>query len=93
MNTTTPEIGLEKRTLITPNAQQKKSRLPNEVFQTFTHEGMTKMGKEDRADIIELLMKNLGLQNEFSQPTKPSKSGRKLTPLNVRQKCENLGMS
>ena len=47
MNTTTLEIGLEKRTLITPNAQQKKSRLPNEVFQTFTHEGMTKMGKED----------------------------------------------
>ena len=44
------------------------------------------MAKEDQVDILELLMRNLGLQNEFSRPTKPTKAGRKLTPMNVRIK-------
>ena len=44
------------------------------------------MGKEEQVDILELLMKNLGLQNEFSWSIKPSKAGRKLTPLDVSLK-------
>ena len=63
MNATTPEISLEKRTPMTSNTRQRKSRLAKEVFQTCTREGITKMGKEGQIDILELLMKNLELQN------------------------------
>ena len=66
---------------MTSNTWQRKSRLAKEVFQTCTREGITKMGKEGQIDILELLMKNLELQN--SRPTKQSKAERKLTPLNV----------
>ena len=68
------------------NTRKRKSRLAKEVFQAFTRKGFTKMAKEDQVDILELLMRNLGLQNEFSRPTKPTKAGRKLTPMNVRIK-------
>ena len=78
---------------MSPNTRQRKSRLAKEVFQAFTRKGITKMAKEDQVDILELLMRNLGLQNEFSRPTKPTKAGRKLTPMNVRIKCRSFGMS
>ena len=69
-----------------PEGICKTMELAKEVFQAFNRKGITKMVKEDQVDILELLMRNSGLQNELSRPTKPTKTGRKLTPVNVRIK-------
>ena len=71
---------------MTSNTWQRKSRLAKEVFQAFTRKGITKMAKENQVHLPEILMRNLGLQNKFSQPTKPIKAARKLMPMNVRIK-------
>ena len=78
-----PESSIPQHTPLTPNTRQRKSRLAKEVFQAFTREDITKMAKEDQVDILELLMRKLGLQNEFSRSTKTTKAQRKLTPMNV----------
>lgn len=83
MNVTTPESSIPQHI---PDTQQRKSRLAKEVFQAFTCKGITKMAKENQVDILQILMRNFGLQNEFSRPTKPTKAGRKFTPMNVRIK-------
>ena len=86
MDVTTPESSIPQHTLMSPNTRRRKSRVAKEVFQAFIRKGTTKMAKEDQVDILELLMRNLGSQNEFSRPTKPTKAWRKLTPMNVRIK-------
>lgn len=86
MNVTTPESSIPQHIPMTPDTQQRKSRLAKEVFQAFTCKGITKMAKENQVDILQILMRNFGLQNEFSRPTKPTKAGRKFTPMNVRIK-------
>ena len=46
-----------------PEGICKTMELAKEVFQAFNRKGITKMVKEDQVDILELLMRNSGLQN------------------------------
>ena len=44
------------------------------------------MTTQDQVEILELLMKKMGLQGDFRRPSKPTKAGRKLTPFSTRVK-------
>ena len=61
MNVTIPESSIPQLTLMSLKKNHSK-----EVFQAFICKGITQMTKEDQVDILELLMRNLGLRNEFS---------------------------
>ena len=71
---------------MTPNTRQRKTRLSLAIFDTMEEKGITAMSTQDQVEILELLMKKMGPQNEFLRPTQPTKAGRKLTGFETRLK-------
>ena len=64
---------------LTPNTRQRKNRVSINVFKTIKNEGIINMSKQDQVEILESVMRKMGIQDEFCKPAKPSKAGRKLT--------------
>ena len=71
-----------KDVLMSPNTRKRNSRLAEDVI-NFIKDSL--ISKNDELDVVTLAMKRLGLFYQICLVSKPSKSGRKLTPLATRQ--------
>ncbi|XP_066932940.1 uncharacterized protein [Clytia hemisphaerica] len=67
---------------MTPNTRKRKSRL-SEDLTTFISE--LELDTDDQVDVITLSLKKLGILDQFNFTRKPTKSGRKLLPFEVRK--------
>ena len=65
-----------------PNTRKQKSRI-SEDLSCYISE--LDLSKEDQVDVISLSLKKLGLMDKINFTRKPTKSGRKLTPLHFRK--------
>lgn len=85
----TPESNQAPHTnvLLTPNTRQRKHRLAKSITETVKEWSIS---TSEQLDVIDLALKQLNLKDHFQFIRKPTKSGRKLTPLHVRQVVWNF---
>ena len=67
---------------MTPNTRKRKSRISEDLACYISE---LDLRKEDQVDVISLSLKKLGLMDKINFTRKPTKSGRKLTPLHFRK--------
>ena len=67
---------------MTPNTRKRKSRISEDLACYISE---LDLSKEDQVDVISLSLKKLGLMDKINFTRKPTKSGRKLTPLHFRK--------
>ena len=67
---------------MTPNTRQWKSRLSKQLT---TYIQQLDISKEDKVDVMTLLLKQLNLCEAMKFQRKPTKAGRKLTSLTTRK--------
>jgi hypothetical protein len=72
---------------MTPGTRKRKSRISKDLSSFIEEMGLS---QEDSVDAITLALKNLGLLEAFKYMRKPSKAGRKLTPIETRKAVWNF---
>ena len=67
---------------MTPNTRKRKSRIANDLAEFIEQ---LNLSDEDQVDVITLSLKKLNLLDVLQFQRKPTKAGRKVTPMTVRK--------
>ena len=71
---------------MSPNTRKQKSRVVQQIMDSVNETAVPEISVNDRVSIMTTILNKLGLRNEFTKPTQPTKAGRKLMPIETRMK-------
>ena len=71
---------------MSPNSRQRKCRFVQSIMKAVYDSTVDSMSVDYRVEIMTSVLHKLGLKDEFKKSTKSTKTGRKLTDLETRQK-------